>query len=77
MFKTVKPWLIANPLLGLTWISNSSGIDNLIPVGTNALPNGCSIISTVEYKSWIENYGLSLKTQANKSVAVLKKFIDI
>ena len=33
--------------------------------------------STAEYKSWIENYGLSLKAQANKPIAVLKKFINI
>jgi hypothetical protein len=43
--------------LGLIWISCSSGIESLIPVGTNALPNGGMLISTVERKSNPESEG--------------------
>ena len=46
-FKTVIPYLIDNPLLGLTWASCPSGIEIDNPVGINFLSKGDNIIFSI------------------------------
>ena len=51
VLRTVKPFLMAKPLLGLTCTSLLCGISMYKPVGIRALPNGSNVTFSLARKS--------------------------